>query len=68
MTLMAPAVGLAAVVAVVLDGFAQFVFRASDAVLAIIRFGAWNTRKENEAAQHSRDERCLAKQRLPQMM
>jgi hypothetical protein len=45
---MAPAVGLTAVVAVVLDGFAQLMLRVLNAALAIIRFGAGDTRKENE--------------------
>ena len=44
----APTIGLGAVVAVVLDGFTQFMFRVLDAALAIIRFRTGYTRKQNK--------------------
>jgi hypothetical protein len=68
MTFMAPMIGLAAVIAVILDGFAQFMFSVRDAALAIIRFGTGGTSKENETTERGGGQRCLAKQRLPETM
>src|SRR5712671_5576590 len=69
---MAPAIGLTAVIAVVLDGFAQLMFRVLNAALAIIRFRARRPREESETTQRGgrqccSAEHCLTKRGLPQI-
>jgi hypothetical protein len=59
---MAPMIGLAAVVAVVLDSFAQFMFGMGDAMLAIIGLGAGCAGKKKESTKRRSSERGLAKQ------
>src|SRR5712672_2914849 len=69
---MAPAIGLTAVIAVVLDGFAQLMLRVLNAALAIIRFRARRPREESETTQRGGRqccpaEHCLTKRGLPQI-
>src|SRR6266404_3318409 len=69
---MAPAVGLTAVIAVVLDGFAQLMLRVLNAALATIRFRARRSREESETTQRGGRqccpaEHCLTKRGLPQI-
>src|SRR5712672_3062385 len=61
---MAPAVGLTAVIAVVLDGFAQLMLRVLNAALAIIRFRARHSREESETTQRGGRQCCPAEHRL----
>src|SRR5712675_2318767 len=69
---MAPAVGLTAVIAVVLNGFAQLMLRVLNAALAIIRFRARRPREESETSQRGGRQCCptehrLTKRGLPQI-
>src|SRR5882762_7070949 len=69
---MAPAIGLTAVIAVVLDGFAQLMLRVLNAALATIRFRARRSREESETTQRGGRqccpaEHCLTKRGLPQI-
>src|ERR1700730_15600246 len=63
-TFVAPVIGLAAVVSVVLDGFAEFVFGAGNATLAIISHGDRHAGKKEQSTKRRSSERGLAKQRL----
>ena len=77
MALMPPTIGLTTVKAVVLDGFAEFVFRVCDSTLATIGSRTGRPSEQDKStqyrcrqcslAEHSGKKRSLSKREFPQM-